>query len=170
MFDTSMSDPNGVQRFTGEGRHHLHVVDVIDDGDKWEVYYQSLASDNPADVGAKGKETLWKPNPSKPDFIAGAINKALHFCCAVGLYSKERWAADKTAGRPANCDPVNAKGREFIAKVTVNEKGYPKLAMTWPTNDKAVADVPRGKYEAEPAMAGAGAGTNGKAAGDAFDF
>lgn len=74
-----------------------------------EITFQALESDVKSQVGKKRNERF--------SLHPKAIGKLLEWACAVGIYSKPKWAADKAAGISPDIEIENAIGKQFCAPV-----------------------------------------------------
>lgn len=115
--DISESNPDGGGNFFTEAcKCHFIVMGWEDHSGVAnpyvEVEMQALASDVPSQVGKKRQERFY--------LGAKSIGKLLEWACAVGIYNKPQWAADKAAGVSPGIEVEDAVGRQFAAPVAMN--------------------------------------------------
>ena len=114
--DISESNPDGGGNFFSENCNCHFIVMGWEDhsgvaNPYVEVEFQALASDVPSQVGKKRQERFY--------LGAKSIGKLLEWACAVGIYTKPKWAADKLAGISPDIEVENSIGRQFCAPVAM---------------------------------------------------
>lgn len=114
-------DSTGGNSITKSGNYHFLVEKVEDfsqsDDPKLEAHMIVLAGDHADQVGKKIRETFWLAGDDEKK-TALAHGKLADFACAIGLYSKAQWRADKEANvQPDLPVETMAEGRQFCAPI-----------------------------------------------------
>lgn len=140
---TAETNPDGGGSFLGVGRHHC-IVDSCelitnDKGTQIVAELQCLASDSPEAASKTHREYF--------GLTGKAAGRLLTFYCAIDLYSREQWQADKAAGVSPDIDESKAVGRQLMVELQDEEYEGKKKAKAGfrfhHVNAKEVASWPK---------------------------
>lgn len=114
--DISESNPDGGGNFFSENCNCHFIVMGWEDhsgasNPYVEVEFLAVCSDVPSQIGKKREERFY--------LGAKSIGKLLEWACAVGIYNKPQWAADKAAGVSPGIEVEDSIGRQFAAPVAM---------------------------------------------------
>ena len=183
--NTQGTKPEGGGQYIDKpGMYHFVVSTsgLNDAGGYQKLSYEceTVGGEHPDEVGKKVTYDLFLPEGSQ--FPEDNASNILRFACALGIYSKSQWTADRDGGVEADLPVDQADGLQFVGKVEMKPgkkdptQSFARITRVYAVGDDEVQSVPMSvehlavyggklpRSEGGFRQAGANGATNGQSA------
>jgi len=126
------------------GNYHFAVEKCEDfsqsDKPRLEFHLIVIGGQHADQIGKKIRETFWLTGDDEKK-TASAMNRLTEFACAIGLYNKVQWRADKEANQTPDI-PLESQsdGRQFCAPIEMRAYGGKDAAKQEQYRDRKFAN------------------------------
>lgn len=182
---TQGTKPEGGGRYVDKaGLFHFVVnqqsIDTAGNGEVLRSEVEVVGGEHDDQVGKTVSYDLFLPEGSQ--YPEDNASNLLRFGCALGIYSKQQWAADRESGIAADVPVDEASGLQFVGKVEMKPdkndktKHWARITRVYAVGDDEVQGVPMSvehlavyggklpRSEGGFRQAGANGATNGQSA------